>query len=284
MNEPPHDPPAHDPPPQNPQRDPQGGGAQAGGAPDTPDALGARDASAGTPERPPPYQGTYGAQPGQAPPAPGHAHPGQPPHGHPAPPHPGPPHAGPPHAGGQDMLAGRWARLGAALLDTLILGFVAAPAALFSIRWDKMEESIESGEPVTNPLDLYNIPRLVIGYTIVFLVGFAYYTVLHARWGQTLGKKAAGIRVVRAADHSAVSWGQAIGRQAFVYLISITTALLNFFVPGGAILGLLGMLDPAWILWDDRRQAVHDKVAGTVVVKTPPWVPDPYARPRSGNR
>ena len=57
-------------------------------------------------------------------------------------------------------------------------------------------------------------------YAIAFAVGFAYFTVLHARSGQTIGKKALGIRVVSAADHSAVSWGQAIGRQAFVYAIT----------------------------------------------------------------
>ena len=27
-----------------------------------------------------------------------------------------------------------------------------------------------------------------------------------------------------------------------------------------------GFLDPAWLLWDPKRQALHDKVADTVVV------------------
>ena len=29
---------------------------------------------------------------------------------------------------------------------------------------------------------------------------------------------------------------------------------------------VLSFLDPAWLLWDPKRQALHDKVADTVVV------------------
>ncbi|MFG2085620.1 MULTISPECIES: RDD family protein [unclassified Spirillospora] len=288
-------------PPQNPQPaggdwqapDPQAADTPAPDAPDAPAVSNAEDVSDASPERPPPYQGTYGAQPGQAPPAPapgaGYAPPGQPQPGYgpPAQPGYGPPglpypgYTHPGAGGPQDMLAGRWARLGAGVLDSLILSFVATPAVLLSIRWDKMQESMTSGEPIINPMDLYNIPRLLAGYAVVFLLGFVYFTVMHAKWGQTLGKKALGIRVVSAADQSAVSWGQAIGRQAFVYAITISTALVNFLVPAGALLGMVGMLDNAWILWDDRRQALHDKVAGTLVVKAQPWMPNPYARPEA---
>lgn len=254
-------------PPQNPQfRDEEGQAPDPQSpAPDGPDR---------TPERPPPYQGTYGAGPGQAPPpvpVPGAGAAGpQPGYGPPGQPLPGP-------GGPQDHLAGRWARLGAALLDSLILGVVSIPAVLFSIRWDAMEESMSSGEPVTELTELYHIPRLIGAYVVVFLLGFAYFTVAHAKWGQTIGKKALGIRVVSVAGHSALTWRQAIGRQAFVYAVSVATALLNL-VPGGALIGALGMLDNAWILWDAQKQAVHDKVAGTLVVKAPPWAPNPYAR------
>ncbi|TDC71604.1 RDD family protein [Actinomadura sp. GC306] len=183
-------------------------------------------------------------------------------------------------AGPEDMLAGRWARLGAAILDSLLLAVVTVPVMLFSVRWDKLLEAAEAGEAVSlsDPFEFYNVPVLLAGYAITFVVGFAYYTVLHARWGQTIGKKALGIRVVNAADLSAVSWGQAIGRQAFVSSVSIATTAANFFLAGGAVLAMLGALDPAWILWDKRRQAVHDKVAKTLVVKTAPWIPDPYAK------
>ncbi|RFS84717.1 RDD family protein [Actinomadura spongiicola] len=258
-------------PPENPR--------PAGGDPETPDPQApGTPTTDGASDRPPPYQGTYGDQPGQARPgvAPGQqVPPGQPLPAAPPLPGYGGPHPG--HGGPQDHLAGRGARLGAGILDGLLLSLVAVPAVLFSIRWDKLKESVDSGEPISDPMDLYNIPRLLIGYAVAFLLGFAYYTVLHAKWGQTLGKKAAGIRLVKASDYSAVTWGQALGRQAFVYVITIVSSVLNLLVPAAAILGLVGLLDLAWILWDKRRQALHDKVAGTVLVKAAPWMPNPYA-------
>ncbi|MFD0901637.1 RDD family protein [Actinomadura sediminis] len=245
-------------------------------------------------DRPPPYQGVYGAAPGQQgfpahgqpPPHPGQPgaapNPGQPygvpPQGQPA---YGPPGYGPPPGYGapEDMLAGRWARLGAAILDSLILGVLMVPIMLAAIRWDRFTETVESGEPITDPMELYNIPVLLTGYVIVFVVGFAYYTITQAKWGQTLGKRACGIRLVTAADRSAVGWGQVAGRQAFVYGISIVTVVLNFTMPAAAFpVSILAMLDNGWILWDRQRQALHDKVAGTIVVKVTPWTPDPYAK------
>jgi uncharacterized RDD family membrane protein YckC len=230
-------------------------------------------------ERPPPFQGTYGSQPGQAPPpqAAQYGQAGPPQYGQPLPQAPPLPGYGAP-GGPQDALAGRLARLGAGILDSVVLSIVAIPAALVSIRWDRFMDAAESGEPITDPMDMYNIPVLLIGYAVVFVLGFGYFTVLHAKFGQTLGKKAFSIRVVKASDRSAVTWGQAVARQAFVYAITIVTVVLNFLTPAAGILGLVGLLDNAWILWDERRQALHDKVAGTVVMKATPWTPNPYAR------
>lgn len=279
-------------PPQNPQ--PPDDGWQAPDAQPAPEETPAQQTPAAeappSPERPPPYQGTYGAQPGAAPPpAAGHAPPGapQPGYGQPgyAPPGYGqplpqaPPLPGYGMPGGpQDALAGRLARLGAGILDSIILGIVAIPAALISIRWDRLTDSVESGEPITDPMDMYNIPVLLSGYLVVFILGFGYFTVAHAKWGQTIGKKAFSIRVVKAADWSAVTWGQSAVREAVVYAISIVTVVLNFLTPAAGILGLVGLIDNAWILWDQRRQALHDKAAGTVVMKATPWTPNPYAR------
>jgi uncharacterized RDD family membrane protein YckC len=233
--------------------------------------------AAGTPERPPPYQGTFG---GQAPPAAGYGHPGAPlPQAPPTPGYgpPGTPYpgigAGPP----QDMRAGRLVRLAAGILDNLILSVLTTPLVLFSIRWDDVLDAAEEGRTITNPAEYYNLPRLFAGYAVVYLLGIAYFAVLHAKYGQTLGKRACGIRLVRAADLSAVSPVQAIGRQAFVYALTMAGGLA-LLTPFGWLLWLAGPLDNAWILWDERRQALHDKVAKTVVVKATPWTPNPYAR------
>ena len=49
-------------------------------------------------------------------------------------------------------------------------------------------------------------------------------------------------------------------------VISVATSLLSL-VPLASFLGSgLSILDPAWLLWDPKRQCLHDKVADTVVV------------------
>jgi uncharacterized RDD family membrane protein YckC len=38
--------------------------------------------------------------------------------------------------------------------------------------------------------------------------------------------------------------------------------------------GLFALTNEAWLLWDPRRQCLHDKAARTVVVKTSMLAPD----------
>lgn len=217
-------------------------------------------------DRPPPFEGTYGAQSGPALPHYPQGGPGY-----------GPPAYGAP-ARPEDVLAGRGARLGGGILDGLIVGLVSVPLVLPAIRWDRLQDAANSGENL-GVTEMYNIPLLMIGYAVSFLLGFAYYTVCHVKWGQTLGKKAVGIRVVRAEDHGAIGWGRSCARQGFVYVFGVATALLNLAGPIGGLAGLAGLLDNAWILWDPKRQAVHDKVGRTVVIKAAPWFPNPYKKP-----
>ena len=83
-------------------------------------------------------------------------------------------------------------------------------------------------------------------HTIFFIV---YEALLIAYWnGQTIGKKAMGIRVVSAGG-APVPVGMAFAR-AVMKIVS------------GMVL-LLGYL---WMLWDPNRQTWHDKVAQTYVV------------------
>ncbi len=95
-------------------------------------------------------------------------------------------------------------------------------------------------------------------------LAFLYYWLMTYKWGRTLGKMALGIQVVRAADGGAVTQGQAAGRSAFYSVL-------------GGLCACIGLIDVLWLLWDERRQCLHDKVAGTVVRKMVPGSVDPYA-------
>ena len=80
-----------------------------------------------------------------------------------------------------------------------------------------------------------------------------YFISAWATTGRTIGYRAMGLRLARS-DGGQVSLGAAIAR--FVTLF----ACMMFFFPG--ILGAM------WMLWDDKRQGWHDKVADTVVVRS----------------
>ena len=87
------------------------------------------------------------------------------------------------------------------------------------------------------------------------VVGVVYFAVLNGgRRGQTVGKMVWDIRV-RAATGGPLGPAKAARR----YLVPALTAI--------PFLGLaLGLADGLWPLWDPRRQALHDKLAGSVVV------------------
>lgn len=91
-------------------------------------------------------------------------------------------------------------------------------------------------------------PTRVGGLTT--LIGIAYVVGLWTYWGgQTVGKKAMGIKVVKA-DGTPFGLVPAIIRYVG-YIISGIVILLGFI----------------WILFDPDKQGWHDKIAGTYVVK-----------------
>ncbi len=80
---------------------------------------------------------------------------------------------------------------------------------------------------------------------------------------QTVGMMAARVRAVGAEDRDGLGYGRAFGRA----LVEGVLRLINlvFF-----LLGLVWILDMLFPLWDKRRQTLHDKAVGSVVIRTRP--------------
>ena len=277
-------PPGHGPPPQN--------GAPPGYAP-------------------PPQNG---APPGYAPPLQNGAPPGygpSPQNG--APPQNGPPYAGPPqysappygtsqyygtpppYAGPQPYatpyptyppglpvgpepdLAEWWRRLLGRLIDILVLTIVAAPIALavLSHPFSQYQRIVNRYPDLNTPGAQAAISKAdgrLLGSWLVFacivaVLSFFYDSIQHGLWGQTLGKRALGTRVVSADDRSKISGGTAAGRAGMYALIPVIPLIGTLF----------SLLNGLWLTWDRRRQALHDKAARTIVVKTS--VPAPPGSP-----
>lgn len=152
--------------------------------------------------------------------------------------------------GGRGVYAPRWRRLLAAILDNVILSIVA----------NLVSTLVGAGTTFSSD----GPGKQFAASGIALVLGAIYYIWQHGRWGRTIGKRALDIRVVRADDGGAISYGTAAWRIIFSYVLTFT---------------LIGwIIDNAWILFDQRRQALHDKVARTIVVQPPIGDPDPYAQ------
>ena len=140
-----------------------------------------------------------------------------------------------------EQLASIAQRVGGALIDGLLVSMVVVvPLLLGLIELDNLERSLPG--PV-----LFGL----------FLFGAIYTIVPTALWGQTLGKIAVGTRVVAEQDGSLPGWRRAALRWALPGIIG----RLPFV---GLWVSLAVM---ASLAWDRRRRGLHDRLAGTIVVR-----------------
>jgi uncharacterized RDD family membrane protein YckC len=184
----------------------------------------------------------------------------------PPPPPPAPP-SGVPWAGApvafEPRLASWGDRIGAALIDGTIQVLLLVPAFVY------MGAGPTELEPCTDgSAGLCEIPTdATVGIGILFgvlgLTIWGAYKVTRdgSPGGQTVGKRAVGIRVVDARTGGPIGRSKAAGR---------TLAQIGMEVFSCGILLIVELLFP---LWDNKRQMLHDKVVGTVVVRTSPGVP-----------
>jgi uncharacterized RDD family membrane protein YckC len=149
-------------------------------------------------------------------------------------------------------LADPWQRIGARFVDALVFGVVYLVIGLSGL--------IATGE------FLWARPFSALSHGL-FLLSFVYEVAMVASRGQTIGKIAVGIKVTRV-DGSRVDAWAALRRWA-VFSVDALARL----VPTGwrgplETLGLIyTLLLTVMIVRDPNRQGLHDKAAGTIVVR-----------------
>jgi uncharacterized RDD family membrane protein YckC len=157
-------------------------------------------------------------------------------------------------------LAEWWKRLVAYLLDGLIVG-IPASILMVIIGVGAFAGSDIECDPVTGVCtgDTTGFVAAYLGsYLVTGILLFAYLTFLNGgEKGQTVGKMVMKIQVRDEATGGPIGYGKAALR-TFVYLV-----LAAFTC------GIGGLLDGLWPLWDPKRQAIHDKPAGSLVVDAP---------------
>jgi uncharacterized RDD family membrane protein YckC len=139
-----------------------------------------------------------------------------------------------------------------------------------------------------------NIPRFLAAMLVVIqnLAWLVYTVTMHARYGQTIGKMVTKVRVVNFRTEGKISWGQAWLRDGIPVLLSLglvgyqvyellsgritPSALDNGETFNGngpywlltGIPGLWFIAEVLTMLTNRKRRALHDFIAGTVVVRT----------------
>lgn len=158
--------------------------------------------------------------------------------------------------GGKAELASPGSRLGARIIDTVIIGVVGLILFVVLSGSTGAFDSATTDEEVAATVGA-GIAAFVIAAAGFAVAGAAYEVTMIALKGQTLGKMATSIKVVRADDGLAPGWGKSIGR----WIIPIMFA----FIP--VVGGLLTLLVYVSLTWDRARQGWHDKAAATLVIK-----------------
>jgi uncharacterized RDD family membrane protein YckC len=148
------------------------------------------------------------------------------------------------------QLASWWSRVGATLLDWLIL---LIPVTLLIVLVVVVFLSSDVGGIVTAILS-----------SLLYLVAVLFYAPLlmgreGVHNGQTWGKQIVGIRVVRDA-------GQPVDI-GFGFLREFVVKGLLFWFAGSFFFSIPTLVDYLWPLWDDQNRALHDMVVTTHVVR-----------------
>lgn len=98
-----------------------------------------------------------------------------------------------------------------------------------------------------------SVPLIVAAVLCLGFGPFVYPMYFHAARGQTVGKRLLRIRVQHSEREGLLGYKAAFSRIALLWAFGL--------------LVLPAILDCLWPLWDERKQAWHDKYAKSVVVR-----------------
>ena len=147
--------------------------------------------------------------------------------------------------------AGFWLRFVALIIDIIALTIVTLPIRLavfgmFGIRHAMGPAFGRRPEMLFATI----LPALFLLLSINFVINLLYFSLMESSaWQATLGKKALGLAVTDL-EGRRISFGRAVGRW-LAKIISSLTLLIGYIMAG----------------FTEKKQALHDMIAGTLVIK-----------------
>ncbi len=91
---------------------------------------------------------------------------------------------------------------------------------------------------------------------LTLYIGYAIWLLIVANKGKTPGKQILGLTIINEQGRPIGFWHHLILRE-----------LLGKALLGILTFGIYTLLDSLWLLWDRHHQCLHDKIAGTYVVR-----------------
>lgn len=173
-----------------------------------------------------------------------------------------------------ERLAGWWQRVAAYVIDVVVM-----TPLVFLLAWPWMSDILSAyGDLMTKAMDASRngatmpdqasmLGEIMVPMLMVTVIGVGVnfvYNVTFLKWrAATPGKMALGLKVRLRETPGPLSWGTVLLRwlgQNWYGLASGVPIL-------GGVASLWPVVDLLWPLWDDKKQALHDKVAKTNVVR-----------------
>ena len=144
------------------------------------------------------------------------------------------------------LLASRWSRIGATIVDSLILSVVMLPLAYFTGAFDGLSNNPPTELPLT-----YQLTMAILGFSLYCIINWKYLKLS----GQTVGKKLLGIKMVNLDGTPAQVFDLVFKRYAFFIFVGYIPLV-------GGWIGLVNML----MVFGKQKRALHDRIAKTKVI------------------
>ena len=144
-----------------------------------------------------------------------------------------------------------WHRLGAYLIDYVLISLVTCPIGMVTGAMSAMAE--QSGGDAAQAA---SAGMTVLLYVVAIVAGWLYNALMESSsWQGTVGKRVLGIRVTDL-DGNRINFGRATGRY-FGKIISSMICAVGFIM----------------VLFTERKQGLHDMMASTLVLMGAPGAP-----------
>ncbi len=158
-----------------------------------------------------------------------------------------------------------WRRFFAVIIDGLVF---------LPLQW--IDEYILSGAIGSVGVFLWGVGGAILG--------ISYYVILHAKYGQTIGKMVMKVKVVDVSESRNITVKQSCMRDIVpIIMVPFSVyayAQLAFFgktwqsLDQDSVLTIVSLIMISWVvlesvsmLFNEKRRAVHDYIAGSVVVR-----------------